>query len=77
MKAPVRLLTLLEYHIQKAGGKFFRVGKVIKILWPELPGNSVEGMTVVSDVRFANETFITKIRWFVVVKEGRESCTCV
>ncbi|KAE9986436.1 hypothetical protein EG328_005662 [Venturia inaequalis] len=66
-----------NYRIQRGGKKFFRIGKVIKILWPELSGNSTEGQTVVSDVKYEEETFITKIRWFVVVKEGRESCTCV
>jgi hypothetical protein len=65
------------FYIRKNPRKFFVVGKVIKILWPELPGNNVDGMTVISDARFEKEKIITKIRWFIVVKEGRECCTCV
>ncbi|QDS69654.1 hypothetical protein FKW77_009431 [Venturia effusa] len=53
------------------------VSSVIKILWPELSGADAEGMTVVSDILYAGEIPITKIRWFVVVKGGRESYTCL
>lgn len=68
---------LADYHVQNQGAKFFKVGKVFKILWAELPSNNIEGMTIVSDVRFARETIFTKIRWFVVIKEGIGCCTCV
>jgi hypothetical protein len=51
--------------------------QVFKILWPELPGFQRDNVTVVSDVDFTSDQIITKIRWFVVVKEGRESCTCL
>jgi len=66
-----------DFKIQKQPRRFFRVGKVFKVLWPELPGHSFEGVTVVTDMKYTSETIVTKIRWFVVVKEGRESCTCV
>ncbi|KAK4984135.1 hypothetical protein LTR66_008599 [Elasticomyces elasticus] len=33
-------------------------------------------MTENSDGKFSNESFVTKIKWFVVIEPGRGSCTC-
>jgi hypothetical protein len=53
------------------------VSQVFKVLWAELPGNSAEDMTVISDAKFQGEMIVTKIRWFVVVKEGPTFCSCL
>jgi hypothetical protein len=51
------------------------------VLWPELAGYNIDNMTVVTtiavDSRFKRERIITKIRWFVVIKEGEKWCTCL
>jgi hypothetical protein len=70
-------LMRLGFYIRRPGKKFFVVGKVFKILWPEAAGFTVDGITVLTDTRFRNEKFVTKIRWFVVVKEGKDCCSCL
>jgi hypothetical protein len=52
------------------------VGKVFKVLWPELLGQDNGTATVTADARFGEE-IMTKVRWFVVVKDGRNFCTCL
>lgn len=66
-----------EFKVQRSPRQFFIVGKVFKVLWPELAGDLVgdDASSFVSDGKFG-EAVVTKIRWFVVVKEGRESCSC-
>lgn len=52
--------------------------QVFKILWAEPAGASNDRVTELSDVRFPGEKVVTKIRWFVVVSEGKDhSCTCL
>ena len=51
--------------------------QVFKVLWPEIVGRINPGVTVVSDTRFSNEQFASKIRWFVVIKEGKDCCSCL
>jgi hypothetical protein len=51
--------------------------QVFKVLWPEIIGTANTGVTVVSDTRFKDERFASKIRWFVVVKEGKDACSCL
>ncbi|QDS69656.1 hypothetical protein FKW77_009443 [Venturia effusa] len=58
-----------EYKKQSRG--FWKVGKVIKILWPELAGNKTGNQTVLSDERFRDEKIITKIRWAISTYGGR------
>jgi hypothetical protein len=50
--------------------------KVFKILWPEPAGDLTGKATIVSDPEFG-EAIASKIRWFVVVKEGNNSCSCL
>ncbi|KAF2453991.1 hypothetical protein BDY21DRAFT_116615 [Lineolata rhizophorae] len=64
------------YEVKKPGYQFFGVGKVFKILWPELPGTSTENMTIATEPRFG-ENIAVKIRWFVVVREGHDCCSCL
>ncbi|KAL2352432.1 hypothetical protein BJ546DRAFT_1050302 [Cryomyces antarcticus] len=45
-------------------------------LWPELAGDYNSGVTIVSDGKYSKEMIATKIRWFVVVREGRDCCSC-
>ncbi|KAF2430749.1 hypothetical protein EJ08DRAFT_566917, partial [Tothia fuscella] len=56
---------------------FLTLRQVFRVLWPENAGYSHDNITVVSDTRFPNEKIATKIRWFVVVKEGDDFCTCL
>lgn len=49
--------------------------KVFRVLWPELAGNPNEG-TVLSQGKF-NEPVHMKIRWFVVIREGPNYCSCI
>jgi hypothetical protein len=65
-----------EFAIRKPGKKFFIVGKVFKVLWPELLGQDNGTTTITADSRFG-ERLMTKVRWFVIVKEGRNFCTCL
>ncbi|TKA51472.1 hypothetical protein B0A49_11857 [Cryomyces minteri] len=66
-----------RYCIRRPGYAFYKIGKVFKVLWPELAGDVNDGVTIVSDPRFSNEHFATKIRWFVVVHEGHDCCSCL
>ncbi|KAH8591814.1 hypothetical protein B0O99DRAFT_690362 [Bisporella sp. PMI_857] len=57
---------------------FFRIGKVFSTLWTEPydgPLNN-QTQTFVSEVRYGGKVF-SKIRRFVVVKEGNKCCTCL
>lgn len=56
--------------------KFFKPGRVFKILWPELAGAVDDDTTVTDDSRFG-EKILAKIRWFMVVSDGRGACTAV
>ncbi|KAL1638748.1 hypothetical protein SLS58_008672 [Diplodia intermedia] len=57
------------------GRDFYKVGKVFKVLWPEPAGNAQSGVTFVTGAY--NEPIYNKIRWFVVIREGRDCCTCL
>ncbi|OJD34982.1 uncharacterized protein BKCO1_19000171 [Diplodia corticola] len=57
------------------GRDFYKVGKVFKVLWPEPAGNAHAGATFVTGA--FNEPIYNKIRWFVVIREGRDCCTCL
>lgn len=64
------------YRIRRPGSEFFVVGKVFKILWPELPRDIDDNISVSSVGRY-DDAVISKIRWFVVVREGRSCCSCL
>ncbi|KAF2673763.1 hypothetical protein BT63DRAFT_410727 [Microthyrium microscopicum] len=65
------------YKVRKPGHKFFKTGKVFKILWPEIAGQANNSVTITSDNRFVNESIASHIRWFVVVREGKGYCSCL
>jgi len=50
--------------------------QVFKILWPELPRDIDDNISISSVGRF-DDAVISKIRWFVVVREGRSCCSCL
>ncbi|KAF1998971.1 hypothetical protein P154DRAFT_390063, partial [Amniculicola lignicola CBS 123094] len=56
---------------------YFRKGFVFKVLWPELAGDSVRNITIVSHGVGKGEKLFVKIRWFVVVREGHNSASCL
>jgi hypothetical protein len=50
--------------------------QVFKALWPEPLGGSNESVTTTPDSKYG-ENIATKIRWFIVVREGKDQCACV
>jgi hypothetical protein len=46
------------------------------VLWPELLGTLNNKVTVVTE-QTTGEQIATKIRWFVVVREGNDFCSCL
>ncbi|KAF2267708.1 hypothetical protein CC78DRAFT_576699 [Lojkania enalia] len=67
-----------NFKILKPGYKYFKPGLVFRVLWPELAGDiNDQNMTLVTTSRFENEKIFAKIRWFVVVREGNDCCTCL
>jgi len=56
--------------------KLLTYNQVFKVLWPEVAGSLDGKATYVTDGRFG-ERLITKIRWFVVIKEGDRFCVCL
>jgi hypothetical protein len=68
---------MAAFYVRTNPGKFFVVGKVLGILWPKFPGDNLHGMSVILDAGFKGKKSITNFRWFIVVKEGGELCTCV
>ncbi|KAI8937916.1 hypothetical protein NX059_005599 [Plenodomus lindquistii] len=55
----------------------FKRGFVFRVLWPELAGDSLQNITVPSTCHWKGEKIFCKIRWFVVVREGHYSSTCL
>lgn len=53
---------------------FTNIGQVVKVLWPGVGGSELTDVT--QDLRSPENTFC-KIRWFIVVKEGKHFSTCV
>ncbi|KAF2087089.1 hypothetical protein K490DRAFT_57161 [Saccharata proteae CBS 121410] len=64
-----------RYMIRRPGYGFFKVGKVFKCLWPEPTTMPDNNNTVVTGPM--GERIYAKIRWFVVIREGRNACTCL
>lgn len=50
---------------------------MFRILWPELAGDTTQNITIATTPRFGGEKFFVKVRWFVVVREGNDCCTCL
>lgn len=63
------------YVRRRQGRDFYKTGKVFKVLWPEPAGNPQEGITFVTGA--FGEQIYDKIRWFVVIREGYDCCTCL
>jgi len=51
--------------------------QVFKTLWPELLGTSADTVTTTEEAQSDGGNFTTKVRWFVVVKEGKKYSTCL
>ncbi|KAF2415379.1 hypothetical protein EJ08DRAFT_571302, partial [Tothia fuscella] len=49
--------------------------QVIRMLWAEMAGDANDNITI-SSGRFG-ESVATKIRWFVVIREGTTYCSCL
>lgn len=58
--------------------RFFRIGRIFGTLWTEGVGSSAHQLdqTFLSEVVY-KETVFSKVRRFVVVREGDRSCTCL
>ncbi|KAE9986451.1 hypothetical protein EG328_005677 [Venturia inaequalis] len=82
-----------RYKIQKRSRGFFTVGKVSSqaakskksalrfdkvflILWPELAGDGARDDRTLATIAYGEKAF-TKIRWFVVIVEGHQDCSCL
>lgn len=50
---------------------------MFRVLWPELAGDTDQRITIATTSRFDGENFFVKVRWFVVVREGNDCCTCL
>jgi hypothetical protein len=46
------------------------------VLWPELLGTANNKVTIITE-QTTGEQIATKIRWFVVVREGNNFCSCL
>jgi len=66
-----------RFQVRKNPRKFFCVGRVFLMLYPEPAGNFETTSTEITfDARF-KEPFHVKIRRFVVIREGSVSCTAI
>jgi hypothetical protein len=64
------------FQIRRPGYRFFKRGVVFRVLWPELAGDANQNITIATTGAFGEQTFY-KIRWFVVIREGHNFCTCL
>jgi hypothetical protein len=68
---------LIGYKVIRHGKKFFTVGRIFAMLWTEPTGDKTDGdPTFVSTVVFGERVY-SKIRRFVVIKEGTRDCQCL
>ncbi|KAF2469280.1 uncharacterized protein BDR25DRAFT_187884, partial [Lindgomyces ingoldianus] len=65
----------LEPSFRVRTNTFFKVGKVFKVLWPEVAGDVSSSTTSVNGPVFLHEPVFVKIRWFIVIREGYNCCT--
>lgn len=74
-----------DYKVREPGYKFFRHGVVFKVLWSEPAGahdstnSSFSSATNLETNYFGKygEVIYTETRWFVVIREGNNCCTCL
>ncbi|CAO2654007.1 Nn.00g107400.m01.CDS01 [Neocucurbitaria sp. VM-36] len=64
-----------SFYIRTPGYRYFKRGVVFRVLWPELKGDRAQNITIATTT-FGEDIFY-KIRWFVVVREGHDCCTCL
>jgi hypothetical protein len=64
-----------SFRVQKHD--FFKVGKVFKVLWPELAGDINHSSTIATSAFLPETRVFWKIRWFMVVRTGNGCCTCL
>ncbi|KAF1988839.1 hypothetical protein K402DRAFT_20901 [Aulographum hederae CBS 113979] len=69
--------TLKDLTQRKQGKKFFKLGKVIKILWPEPASEPGDLRSEYTHKMGLGELGFVKIRWFVVIREGEDFCLCL
>jgi hypothetical protein len=69
--------TEIGYEVIREPSRFFKKGRVIKVLWTEPAGNVSESEdSFVIPSRFGEKAF-AKIRRFVVVREMQDCCWCL
>jgi hypothetical protein len=68
--------TALGFQIRRPGYRFFKRAVVFRVLWPELAGDANQNITIATTGAFGEQTYY-KIRWFVVIREGHNCCTCL
>lgn len=69
-----------RYQTVKDGSRFFKVGRVFKILWPEPAHESADDDADVEDSVIRGpygEMIHTKVRPLVVVREQKGRCICI
>jgi hypothetical protein len=64
------------FQIRRPGYRFYKRGVVFRVLWPELAGDVGQNITIATTGAFGEQTYY-KIRWFVVIREGHNCCTCL
>jgi hypothetical protein len=68
---------LIGYKVIRNGKKFFTVGRVFAMLWTEPTGDKTDsGSLFISTIVFGERVY-SKIRRFVVIKEGTRDCQCL
>lgn len=63
-----------SFKVRRPGYDFFKVGKVFRVVWPELAGDAE---TVTATIQWRKERIYVKVRWFVVIREGSDCCSCL
>lgn len=66
-----------DFQVRYPGYTFYKTGKVFRVLWPELAGDVNQNITIATVTAPFGESVFYKIRWFVVVREGHDCCTCL
>ncbi|KAH7378346.1 hypothetical protein BKA66DRAFT_149821 [Pyrenochaeta sp. MPI-SDFR-AT-0127] len=64
-----------SFQVRFPGYQYYRTGVVFRVLWPELAGDVKQNITIATTQY--GENIFYKIRWFVVVREGHNCCTCL
>ncbi|KAG0649378.1 hypothetical protein D0Z07_4409 [Hyphodiscus hymeniophilus] len=67
---------LSGYQSIKDGSRFFKVGRVFRCMWSEPAGSNARGYLYATPSS-KGEGIYSKTRYFVVVQEQRDCCTCL